>query len=65
MESWRIKIFTTDSQSEWDPRNKFLDTLRNNYEYNFTFPVWRALKTRVVLLVFLGMQGVKSGEIRS
>jgi len=47
MDSWRIKIFITDSQSECDPRNKFLDMLRNNYEYNFPFTVRRALKPRL------------------
>jgi hypothetical protein len=62
-ESWRIKIFITDSQSECDPRNKFLDTLRNNYEYNIYCAA--SPKIQVVLLVLLGMQGVKSGEIRS
>ena len=36
METWRIKIFITDGQSECDQRNKFLDTLRNNYEYKFS-----------------------------
>jgi hypothetical protein len=64
IENWGIKIFITDSQSECDPRNKFLDTLRNNYEYNFPFTVRPSPKTKVALLVLLGMQGVKRGEIR-
>jgi hypothetical protein len=45
-------------------KNKFLDTLHNNYEIQI--PIYRAAspKTQVVQLVLLGMQGVKSGEIR-
>jgi len=49
----------------FDPRNKFLDTLRNNYEYNFPFYCAASPKTQVVLLVLLGIQGGNSGEIRS
>jgi hypothetical protein len=63
--AWRIKIFITDSKSECDPRNKFLDTLRNNYEIQFPIYCAASPKTQVVLLVLLGMRGVKSGEIRS
>lgn len=59
MESWRIKIFITDSQSECDPRNKFLDTLRKNYEYNFPFYCAASPKTLLGLLVLLGKQGIK------
>lgn len=50
-----MKIITTNSQSECDPRDKFLDTLRNNYEIQI--PIYRAAspKTQVVQLVPLGM----------
>jgi hypothetical protein len=63
--AWKMKICIIDSQSECDPRNKFLDTLRNNYEIQFPIYCAASPKTQVVLLVLLGIQGVKRGEIRS